>query len=65
MPLFEYHCSVCNYVYEKIQGFNSLEDKFCPKCASPVFRPLFSSALNFKGTGFYSTDYAKSNKNIL
>jgi putative FmdB family regulatory protein len=63
MALYEYHCSSCKNVYEKIQNFNSEPDKFCPKCGEPVERPLFGSSLIFHGTGFYVNDYGKHNDN--
>ncbi len=59
MPLYEYECDACGHRFEHIQKFSDpLEDK-CPKCGGKV-RKLFSSpAFQFKGSGFYITDYAK------
>jgi putative FmdB family regulatory protein len=57
MPLYEYRCTKCEHVYEKLQSFNAPEEKVCPVCGEPVERPLTSSALHFKGAGWYVTDY--------
>jgi len=59
MPLYEYQCETCEHRFEKIQKFSDPPPDACPKCAGPV-RKLFSSpAIQFKGTGWYITDYAK------
>ena len=59
MPLYEYQCESCEHRFEKIQKFSDPPPDACPKCGGPV-RKLFSSpAIQFKGSGFYITDYAK------
>ena len=59
MPLYEYQCDACGHRYEKIQKFSDpLEDK-CPACAGHVHKLQSSPAIQFKGSGFYITDYAK------
>jgi len=59
MPLYEYQCGTCEHRFEKIQKFSDPPPDACPKCGGPV-RKLFSSpAIQFKGSGFYITDYAK------
>jgi putative FmdB family regulatory protein len=59
MPLYEYQCETCQHRFEKIQKFSDPPPDACPKCGGPV-RKLFSSpAIQFKGTGWYITDYAK------
>ena len=59
MPLYEYECDVCRHRFEKIQKFSDpLEDK-CPVCAGHVHKLQSSPAFQFKGSGFYITDYAK------
>ena len=59
MPLYEYECEACAQRFERIQKFSDpLVDK-CPACGAAV-RKLFSSpAIQFKGSGWYITDYAK------
>jgi putative FmdB family regulatory protein len=59
MPLYEYQCDACGHRFEKIQKFSDpLEDK-CPKCGGKVHKLMSSPAIQFKGSGFYITDYAK------
>jgi putative FmdB family regulatory protein len=62
MPLYEYHCTKCGHQYEKIQKFSDLEDTACPKCGGPVERPISAPAVQFKGSGWYVTDYAGKGK---
>jgi putative FmdB family regulatory protein len=60
MPLYEYECEACAHRFERIQKFSDPPIETCPKCGSKV-RKLFSSpAIQFKGSGFYITDYPKS-----
>jgi putative FmdB family regulatory protein len=59
MPLYEYECDDCGRRFEKIQKFSDpLEDK-CPTCGGHVRKLASSPAIQFKGSGFYITDYAK------
>ena len=59
MPLYEYECDACGHRFEKIQKFSDpLEDK-CPTCGGPVHKLMSSPAIQFKGSGFYITDYAR------
>lgn len=59
MPLYEYQCDSCEHRFEVIQKFSDARIEVCPKCGSAV-RKLFSSpAIQFKGSGWYITDYAK------
>ena len=58
MPLYEYQCTNCGERVEIIQKISDPPYSHCPKCASEM-RKLFSSpAIQFKGSGFYKTDYA-------
>ncbi len=62
MPLYEYHCDACGRQFELIRKFSDLPLDKCPHCGSAV-RKLFSSpAIQFKGSGFYITDYAKKDQ---
>lgn len=58
MPLYEYECPK-DGSFEKIQKFSDPPLKVCPTCGSPVERLLSAPAIQFKGTGWYVTDYAK------
>ena len=61
MPLYEYECENCGHRFEAIQKFSDPPLTECPKCKGPV-RKLFSSpAIQFKGSGWYITDYARKN----
>ena len=56
MPLYEYQCEKCGYSFEKVQSFDEAPVHICPCCGGKVNRLLHSSAVIFKGSGFYSTD---------
>ncbi len=59
MPLYEYQCDACSHKFEKIQKFSDPLESTCPKCGGPVHKLMSSPAIQFKGSGFYITDYAK------
>jgi putative FmdB family regulatory protein len=60
MPLYEYECEACNNRFERIQKFSDPPVETCPKCGKGPVRKLISSpAIQFKGSGWYITDYAK------
>lgn len=59
MPLYEFECQSCHHRFEKIQSV-SAADPACPKCGGAVERVLHAPAVQFKGSGWYVTDYAKS-----
>lgn len=60
MPLYEFQCEKCKHRFEKIQKFSDPDPEACPSCgASPVRKLPSSPAIQFKGTGWYITDYAK------
>jgi putative FmdB family regulatory protein len=59
MPLYEYQCKKCHHRFEKIQKFSDRPIKKCPDCGGPVEQLLSAPAVQFKGSGWYVTDYAK------
>jgi putative FmdB family regulatory protein len=59
MPLYEYLCDACGHKFEKIQKFSDPLESTCPKCGGAVHKLMSSPAIQFKGSGFYITDYAK------
>ena len=59
MPLYEYECNDCAGRFERIQKFSDPIVKTCPTCGGSVQKLLSSPAIQFKGTGWYVTDYAK------
>lgn len=58
MPLYEYQCKKCQHRFEKIQKFSDQPVRKCPECGGPVEKLLHAPAVQFKGTGWYVTDYA-------
>ena len=61
MPLYEYKCRKCGHRFEKIESVNSSTTKKCPKCGATSDRLLAAPAIQFKGSGWYVTDYAGKN----
>jgi putative FmdB family regulatory protein len=59
MPLYEYECDSCGHRFEVIQKFSDPLIDTCPKCGSTVHKLMSSPAIQFKGSGFYITDYPK------
>jgi putative FmdB family regulatory protein len=60
MPLYEFECEDCKARFERIQKFTDANPEVCPTCGKgPIRRLLSSPAIQFKGSGFYITDYAK------
>jgi putative FmdB family regulatory protein len=59
MPLYEYRCLECDHQFEVIQKFSDPPIEQCPKCGGPVRKLLSSPAIQFKGSGWYITDYAR------
>jgi putative FmdB family regulatory protein len=59
MPLYEYQCKKCGHRFEKIQKFSDKMVKKCPECGGPVEQMISAPAVQFKGSGWYVTDYAK------
>ena len=59
MPLYEYQCKKCGHRFEKIQKFSDKPVKKCPECGGPVEQTISAPAVQFKGSGWYVTDYAK------
>ena len=62
MPLYEYECDQCGHRFEKIQKFSDPLEDTCPKCGGHVHKLMSSPAIQFKGSGFYITDYPKGDK---
>jgi putative FmdB family regulatory protein len=61
MPLYEYKCKSCGKTFEVIQKFSDAPVKVHEKCGGPVERLISPSALQFKGSGWYVTDYGNGN----
>jgi putative FmdB family regulatory protein len=59
MPIYVYRCEGCGEVFELIQKFSDEPLTVHEKCGAPVHRMITSSAIQFKGSGWYATDYAE------
>ena len=58
--MYEYECAACGHRFERIQKFSDPPVETCPNCGQAQVQKLLSSpAIQFKGTGWYITDYAK------
>jgi putative FmdB family regulatory protein len=57
VPLYEYQCKKCKHKFEKIQKFSDQPVRKCPECGSPVEKIMHAPAVQFKGSGWYVTDY--------
>ena len=60
MPLYEYQCTKCGERTEILQRVSDPPYSHCPKCGGEVKKLISSPAIQFKGSGFYKTDYASS-----
>jgi putative FmdB family regulatory protein len=60
MPIYEYQCTACNERHEIIQRFSDAPVTVCPKCGGDMKKLISSPAIQFKGSGFYKTDYPSS-----
>lgn len=58
MPLYEYECSKCHKHIERIENLNGPSIKKCPTCGGKLERLISAPAIQFKGTGWYVTDYS-------
>jgi putative FmdB family regulatory protein len=58
MPLYEYQCKKCGRKFERIQKFSDKPVKKCPECGGAVEQTISAPAVQFKGSGWYVTDYA-------
>ena len=59
MPLYEYQCRKCHSLTERIQKFSDPPLQVCPHCGGELEQLLSAPAVQFKGSGWYVTDYAR------
>ena len=59
MPTYEYKCGECDHRFEVFQRMTDDPVSVCEECGGDVQRVLFPVAVHFKGSGFYTTDYAR------
>lgn len=60
MPLYAYECVKCGQEFEKIEKVDAPHRQRCPKCNGRAERQLAAPAFQFKGAGWYVTDYARA-----
>jgi putative FmdB family regulatory protein len=61
MPIYEYQCRACGHRFERIQKFSDPALAECPDCGQAVERLVSAPSIQFKGSGWYITDYARKN----
>jgi putative FmdB family regulatory protein len=59
MPLYEYECKKCHHRFERIVKYSDRPMKKCPDCGGQVEQTITAPTVQFKGSGWYVTDYAK------
>ena len=57
MPLYEYKCEKCGNQFEKIEKHSAPTTQKCPKCGAKAQRMISAAGIQFKGSGWYVTDY--------
>lgn len=62
MPLYEYQCTLCGERVEIIQRLSDPPYSHCPKCGGDMKKLHSAPAIQFKGSGWYKTDYANAGK---
>lgn len=62
MPLYEYQCDACGHRFEIIRKFSDPPVEKCPVCGGPVHKLQSAPAIQFRGSGWYVTDYAKKDQ---
>ncbi|MFY9804149.1 MAG: zinc ribbon domain-containing protein [Candidatus Acidiferrales bacterium] len=61
MPLYEYKCEKCGNQFEKIEKHSAPTTQKCPKCGAKAQRMISAAGIQFKGSGWYVTDYKGKN----
>jgi putative FmdB family regulatory protein len=59
VPLYEYECKDCHFRFEKLQRLSDPPPPKCPECGGKVTQLMSTSSVQFKGSGWYATDYAR------
>jgi putative FmdB family regulatory protein len=65
VPLYDYKCTSCEYIYEVREGFDAPSRQACPTCGAIAKRLLHAPPIVFKGSGFYITDSRKGSQATL
>ncbi len=59
MPNYEYLCQKCGHRFEQIRKFSDKQLRKCPECGGLIEQVISAPAVQFKGSGWYVTDYPK------
>jgi len=65
MPIYEFECKKCKAHTEVFQKLNDKQPTKCRKCGGRLERKVSAPAIQFKGSGFYLTDYGRSGQKAL
>jgi putative FmdB family regulatory protein len=57
MPIYGYRCTECDHELEVLQSMSAEPLKVCPECGGALRKLLYPVGVQFKGSGFYTTDY--------
>jgi putative FmdB family regulatory protein len=60
MPIYEYVCGSCGKKTEVLARITDAPLKICPHCGGKLKRAISAPAIQFKGSGWYVTDYARA-----
>lgn len=63
MPIYSYQCGACGSEFDLKQGFDASSEQQCPSCEGAARRLFALPAVIYKGSGFYTTDYARKGSN--
>ncbi|MCH2531662.1 MAG: FmdB family transcriptional regulator [Dehalococcoidia bacterium] len=59
MPIYSYYCDSCDKEFDLRQGFDAVTEADCASCGNPARRKFVAPTVIYKGSGFYTTDYAR------
>ena len=59
VPLYEYECQACHFRFEKLQRLSDPPPPKCPECGGKIAQMMSTSSVQFKGSGWYVTDYQR------
>ena len=62
MPIYDYHCDHCGHSFSQVQSYNDQPVEKCPNCGKKPRRLISSTAVVFKGSGWYKTDSRPAEK---
>ena len=60
MPIYGYRCTNCGHELEVLQSMRDAPLTVCEACGGPLQKKLYPVGVQFKGSGFYSTDYKRA-----